>query len=72
MVQDMLYHIVAILIQKKMVCVGQKLSQQTVRLGYCAIFQEPLDNATPVRMAGEFNILQYCQLYAKYLENIAF
>ena len=58
-VEDVLYHVVAVLVQQEVVGVGQQLGQEAgVSLGGAAVLQQSLHYPAAVRVTRELHILQ--------------
>ena len=58
-VEDVLYHVVAVLVQQQVIGVGQQLGQEAwVSLGGAAVLQQSLHYPAAVRVTRELHILQ--------------
>ena len=60
MVQDVLDHVVPVLVQDQLVCVDQELGQEDFGLILAAVLQQSLDNSAAVGMARNVESLELC------------
>ena len=60
MVQDVLDHVVAVLVQDQLVGVDEQLGQKNFGLRLAAVLQQSLDNSAAVGMARNVESLELC------------